>query len=72
MQGDRTTEWSDAEVYDRLMGRQSRLLAPLFIRFIDSIHDGDHVLDVGCGTGSLTFTIADTAQPSKIVGTANL
>ena len=68
MQGDRTTEWSDAEVYDRLMGRQSRLLAPLFIRFIDSIHDGDHVLDVGCGTGSLTFTIANTAQPSKIVG----
>jgi ubiquinone/menaquinone biosynthesis C-methylase UbiE len=50
------------------MGRQSRLLGPLFISFIGSIHDGDHVLDVGCGTGSLTFTIANTAQSSKIVG----
>ena len=62
MEGDRTTRFSDAEAYDRAMGRQSRLLAPLFIRFIGSIHDGDHVLDVGCGTGSLTFTIYNTAQ----------
>jgi len=69
MQQSATTPFSDAETYDRLMGRQSRLLAPLFIRFIGSLHDGDHVLDVGCGTGSLTFTIANTAQPSKIVGT---
>ncbi len=68
MQGGRTTMFSDAEAYDRIMGRQSRLLAPLFIGFIGSIHDGDHVLDVGCGTGSLTFTIAKTAQFSKIVG----
>jgi ubiquinone/menaquinone biosynthesis C-methylase UbiE len=60
--------FSDAEAYDRIMGRQSRLLAPLFIGFIGSIHVGDHVLDVGCGTGSLTFTIAKTAQFSKIVG----
>lgn len=26
------------------------------------------MLDVGCGTGSLTFTIADTTRASKIVG----
>ena len=68
MQGSRTTLFSDVEAYDRIMGRHSRLLAPLFIRFIGSIHDGDHILDVGCGTGSLTFTIANTAKPSKIVG----
>ncbi len=68
MQGGRTAMYSDVEAYDQLMGRQSRILAPLFIRFIGSIHDGDHVLDVGCGTGSLTFTIAKTAQFSKIVG----
>ena len=68
MQGSRTTMYSDAEAYDRLLGRHSRLLAPLFIGFFGSIHVGDHVLDVGCGTGSLTFTIAKTAQFSKIVG----
>ncbi len=68
MQGDRTPLFSDVEAYDLLMGRQSRLLAPLFVRFIGSIHYGDHVLDVGCGTGSLTLTIANTAQPSKIIG----
>ncbi len=68
MQRGRTTMFSDAEAYDRLLGRQSRRLAPLFIGFIGSIHVGDHVLDVGCGTGSLTFTIAKTAQFSKIVG----
>ncbi len=66
--GVRTTMFSDAEAYNGGMGRHSRLLAPLFIRFIGSIQDGDHVLDVGCGTGSLTFTIANTAQPSKIIG----
>ncbi len=68
MQGARTTMFSDAEAYDRAMGGHSRLTAPLFIGFIGSIHDGDHVLDVGCGTGSLTFTIANTTKASKIVG----
>jgi len=68
MQGDSTTRWSDAEEYDRTMGRHSRPLAPLFVRFIGSIRVGDHVLDVGCGTGSLAFAIANTAQPAKIVG----
>jgi len=68
MQGDRTTIFSDAEAYDRRMGRHSRLLASLFIRFVGGIHDGDHVLDVGCGTGSLAFTIGNTTRASKIVG----
>ncbi len=68
MQGDRKTIFSDAEAYDRRMGRHSRVLASEFIRFIGGIHDGDRVLDVGCGTGSLAFTIANTTRASKIVG----
>ncbi len=64
----RDGQFSHSEAYNRRMGRHSRLLAPLFIRFIGSIHDGDHILDVGCGTGSLTFTIANTTKASKIVG----
>src|SRR5215813_726263 len=49
------------------MGGWSKTLAPLFIEFIAGIRDGDRVLDVGSGTGSLTFTIADTTRASKIV-----
>ena len=64
----RDGQFSNSEAYNRRMGRHSRLLAPLFIRFIGSINDGDRVLDVGCGTGSLTFTVANTTKASKIVG----
>ena len=44
----------NAESYERLMGRWSRRLAPLLIGF-GGLSDGDRVLDVGCGTGSLIF-----------------
>ncbi len=50
------------------MGGWSKTLAPLFIEFVGGIKEGDRVLDVGCGTGSLTFTIADTRKASTVVG----
>ena len=59
---------TDAGKYQAGMGGWSKTLAPLFIEFIGGIKEGDRVLDVGCGTGSLTFTIADTTRASKIVG----
>lgn len=46
-----------AEGYERLMGRWSKRLAPGFIAFAGSA-PGESILDVGCGTGSLTFTLA--------------
>jgi SAM-dependent methyltransferase len=59
---------TDADNYQAGMGSWSKTLAPLFIEFIDGIKERNRVLDVGCGTGSLTFTIADTTKASKIVG----
>ena len=53
-----------AEAYERQRGRSSKLLAPLFVDFVGV--QGE-VLDVGCGTGALTFAIAQNQAASKIV-----
>jgi SAM-dependent methyltransferase len=50
----------DAGNYERLMGRWSRRLAPLFIAHA-GIAAGENVLEVGCGTGSLTFALPQAA-----------
>lgn len=56
----------DAAGYEQLMGRWSQQLAPKFIDFV-GLADGEKVLDVGCGTGSLTFALAKAANPREIV-----
>jgi ubiquinone/menaquinone biosynthesis C-methylase UbiE len=55
----------DAAGYEQLMGRWSQKLAPLFIDFA-GLADGEKILDVGCGTGSLTFALARTADLGEI------
>ena len=59
--------YEDAEAYEAMMGRWSRQLAPLFINFV-GVRKAERVLDVGCGTGSLTTTLARVTGASKIVG----
>jgi ubiquinone/menaquinone biosynthesis C-methylase UbiE len=54
-----------ADGYEQLMGRWSKRLAPLFIDFA-GLADGERVLDVGCGTGSLTFALPQAADVSEI------
>lgn len=57
----------DAAVYERSMGRWSRRLAPGFYEFAH-IGDAPRVLDVGCGTGSLLFELADNTAHRVLAG----
>jgi SAM-dependent methyltransferase len=54
-----------ADKYDGYMGRWSRRLAPAFLDFVGPIK-GERVLEVGCGTGSLTFDIPKHANVSHV------
>ena len=58
--------FSMSEGYELFMGRWSRLLAPPFVRFA-GVGDGDRVLDVGSGTGSLAFAAEQTGA-REVVG----
>ncbi|KQV80504.1 class I SAM-dependent methyltransferase [Rhizobium sp. Root1220] len=55
-----------ADGYEQLMGRWSKVLAPKFIAFA-GLSDREKILDVGCGTGSLTFELAQHARLHEIV-----
>jgi SAM-dependent methyltransferase len=53
--------------YELLMGRWSRRLAEPFLDFA-GCRDGETILDAGCGTGSLTFALAQRAKTLSIRG----
>ncbi|MCA6110580.1 class I SAM-dependent methyltransferase [Bradyrhizobium cenepequi] len=55
----------NAAGYEQLMGRWSQKLAPMFIDFA-GVADGEKILDVGCGTGSLTFALTRSADLREI------
>ena len=58
---------ADAAGYELQMGRWSRRLAVQFLDFV-GIGDGERVLDVGCGTGSLASVVAMRTRASQIHG----
>ena len=55
----------DADAYDRYMGRYSRLLSGQ-LADLASIRRGQHVIDVGCGTGALTGELVGRLGPSGV------
>jgi SAM-dependent methyltransferase len=58
---------ADGEGYELQMGRWSRRLAPLLIDFAGIIR-AENVLDVGCGTGNLSFALARNPGIGGICG----
>ena len=59
--------FQNPEAYEKVMGRWSRRLAPPLIQF-GGLANGDRVLDVGCGTGSLTFSVPQMAEVASVIG----
>ena len=58
---------ADGDGYELQMGRWSRRLAGPFLDFVGTAQ-GESVLDVGCGTGSLTFALAERCQVKQLRG----
>lgn len=57
----------NATAYERLMGRWSERLAPMFLDFA-RVPESSRILDVGCGTGALVHEVARRSGTSTIVG----
>ncbi len=58
--------WTTGSAYERYMGRWSRLLGGGFLAWLRPA-EGAHWLEIGCGTGALTSSIAALARPASIV-----
>jgi SAM-dependent methyltransferase len=58
--------WAAGNAYDAYMGRWSRIVAAEFLRWLAPA-PGGHFLEVGCGTGALTSSVAARCEPASIV-----
>ena len=58
---------ADGDGYELQMGRWSRRLAPLFVNFA-GITAARRILDVGCGTGNLSFNLARNPNINSVRG----
>lgn len=59
--------WLSGDSYERYVGRWSRQLAKEFIRWLE-VPEKSQWLDVGSGTGALSQTILNLANPEKVQG----
>jgi SAM-dependent methyltransferase len=59
--------FDEAMAYERFMGRWSRRLAPLLVAFA-GVREGETVLDVGSGTGSLAHAVTGMVASARVIG----
>jgi trans-aconitate methyltransferase len=62
-----TDTWDTGTAYEPFVGRWSRLVAREFLSWL-AVPAVRRWLDVGCGTGALSQTILQLAQPSTVQG----
>ena len=58
--------WAQGDAYERFMGRWSRLVAPLFLEWLDAPGE-QRWADVGCGSGALTDAILHQCSPARLL-----
>jgi SAM-dependent methyltransferase len=64
---ERAALWAAGEVYEPYVGRWSRLVARAFVDWL-AVPDGKDWVDVGCGTGAVSQTVLDRANPKSVRG----
>ena len=57
--------WTGGDPYEYFMGRWSRLMAPVFLKWLN-MPDNLNWLDIGCGTGALSDAVFNNCNPSGL------
>lgn len=60
-------QWASGASYEPYVGRWSRLVAREFVRWL-AVAPHAYWLDIGCGTGALSQTILEVADPQVVRG----
>jgi SAM-dependent methyltransferase len=59
--------FAESDAYETFMGRWSRRLAPLLVKFA-AVGEQDSVLDAGSGTGALAFALVEAVPSVRVTG----